>query len=57
VAPALVFPNHKELDLIDGSYIACLYRDSSYCLPASNEEKAIMLYEDRELSVWKYEDL
>jgi hypothetical protein len=37
--------------------IKCSLRESAYLLPADNEEKALLLYEDGELEVWNYEDL
>lgn len=46
----------EELDIKEYD-IEWLYRGSNYILPACNEEKGVMLHEDGDLEVWKYEDL
>jgi hypothetical protein len=43
--------------LLDGSDISYMNRGDMGCLPTSNEEKAVFLYEDGEVAVWNFEDI
>lgn len=47
----------EEIDLKKQTSIGWLCKDSFYCLPACNDEKALIIHEDGDLSVWKYEDI
>lgn len=46
-----------RIGLIDGSEISSMNRGDLGCLPTSNEEKAVILYEDGDVEVWNFEDM
>lgn len=47
----------EEINLLVGSNIRYMNRGDLGCLPTSNEERAVVVYEDGEVAVWKFEDI